>query len=36
MNFRYSHNYFPPAPMVDVVFIAAAEQERTAILSTID
>lgn len=28
MKFRYSRNYYPAAPMVDVIFIAAAEQER--------
>lgn len=28
MKFRYSHNYYPAAPMVEVTFIAVAEQER--------
>ncbi len=29
MNFSYSHNYFPPAPTIDVTFIAAAEYLQT-------
>jgi predicted aspartyl protease len=28
MNFQYSRSYFPPAPIVDVTFISAAEQLR--------
>ena len=28
MKFRYSRDYYPAAPVVDVTFISAAEQER--------
>ncbi|MBE2201534.1 MAG: retroviral-like aspartic protease family protein [Anaerolinea sp.] len=28
MKFKYSHNYYPAAPIVDVTFITAAEHER--------
>ncbi len=37
MKFRYSHNYYPAAPVVDVTFISAAEQERVGpLLAMID
>jgi len=29
MKFSYSRNYYPPAPMVDVIFASAAEQLQT-------
>lgn len=33
MKFRYSHQYYPAAPIVDVTFISAAEQERVGPLT---
>ncbi len=37
MKFRYSHNYYPAAPVVDVTFISAAEQERVGpLLAMVD
>jgi len=35
MKFRYSYDYFPPAPVVDVSFIAAAEFTRAGPFSAI-
>lgn len=35
MNFRYSRDYYPPAPTVDVTFITAAEFLRIGPFSAI-
>lgn len=28
MSYQYSRNYFPPAPVIDVIFVSAAESLR--------
>jgi hypothetical protein len=35
VNFRYSRNYFPPVPTVDITFITAAEFSRIGPLQAI-
>jgi predicted aspartyl protease len=32
MNYQYNHDYFPPAPFVDVVFVTPAEPLYTSVL----
>lgn len=35
MNYRYSRNYFPPAPVIDIALITAAESLRVGPLSAL-
>ncbi len=35
MNYRYSRNYFPSAPVIDITLITAAESLRVGPLSAL-
>jgi predicted aspartyl protease len=35
VNYRYSRNYFPPAPVIDIALITAAESLRVGPLSAL-